>query len=136
MIRAVLADAGPLYAAVDEGDERHQRASKELFELDLERRVIVVSYSTLLEAHKLVQMRLGMNAAQTWLTFMADATLINPEPEDYRQAIARVKNLPDQKISLFDALLGVLASRLGLQVWTHDHYFDVMRIPVWRGRNA
>ena len=136
MIRAVLADAGPLYAAIDEGDERHQRASKELSELDLERRVIAVSYPTLLETHKLVQMRLGVAAAQTWLDLMSDAALINPEPEDYRGAIAKVRSLPDQKISLFDALLGVLASRLNLHVWTHDHHFDVMRVPVWRGRGA
>jgi predicted nucleic acid-binding protein len=132
MIRGVLADAGPLYAAVDEADERHERAARELSELDLERRAIIVSYPTLLKAHKLVLIRLGMTAAQNWLALMSDAALINPDPEDYRQSIAKLKSLPDQKISLFDALLAVLASRLGLPVWTHDHHFDVMKVPVWR----
>lgn len=40
--------------------------------------------------------------------------------------------LPDQAITLFDATLAVLASRLKLEVWTYDHHFDVMRAKVWR----
>jgi predicted nucleic acid-binding protein len=132
VIRAVLADAGPLYAAVDEADERHKRASDDLVKLERQRRLIVVSYSTLLETHALVLARLGRAAARTWLTLMSDAALINPEPEDYRQAIAKLKGLPDQKITLFDSLVAVLASRMGLHVWTYDHHFDVMRVPVWR----
>jgi predicted nucleic acid-binding protein len=130
--RAVLADAGPLYAAVDEGDERHQRAIHEQQKLARERRLTIVAYPTLLEAHALVLTRLGTIAAQEWLELMSDAALINPEPGDYRQAMDALKRLPDQKITLFDALVGVLASRMGLQVWTHDHHFDVMRVKVWR----
>ena len=132
MIRAVLADAGPLYAAVDEADERHKRASDDLLKLEREHRLIIVAYPTLLEAHALVLARLGKVAARTWLSLMSDTALINPKPEDYRQAIAKLKGLPDQKITLFDALVGVLASRMGLPVWTYDHHFDVMRVPVWR----
>ena len=132
MTQAVLADAGPLYAAVDEADERHSRALDELQTFDQQRRAIVVTYPTLLEAHALVLLRLGTVAAQTWLALMSDAALINPEPEDYRQAIAKLRGFPDQRITLFDSLVGVLASRLGLPVWTHDHHFDVMRVPVWR----
>jgi predicted nucleic acid-binding protein len=132
VIRAVLADAGPLYAAVDEADERYKRASDDLRKLDSDRRLVVVAYPTLLEAHALVLTRLGKAAARAWLVFMSDAVLINPEPEDYRQAIARLKGLPNQRITLFDALVAVLASRIGLRVWTYDHHFDVMRVPVWR----
>jgi len=131
-MRAVLADAGPLYAAVDEADERHQRASEDLRKLDRERRLIVVSYPTLLEAHALVLVRLGRAAARTWLELMSDASLINPEPEDYRRAMAELAGFADQSITLFDATVAVLASRIGVQVWTYDHHFDVMRVPVWR----
>jgi len=131
-MRAVLADAGPLYAAVDQADERHKRASDDLQKLDLEKRLVVVPYPTLLEAHALVLVRMGTVAAQTWLVLMSDASFINPEPEDYRQALAKLKDLPDQRITLFDAVLGVMASRLGLPVWTYDHHFDVMQVPVWR----
>jgi len=131
-MRAVVADAGPLYAAVDEADEHHRRATKDLEKLAIDKRLIMVSYPTLLEAHALVLMRLGTVAAQAWLALMSDAAVINPEPEDYRRAVAKIKELPDQKITLFDAVEGVLASRLGSPVWTYDHHFDVMRVPVWR----
>jgi len=131
-MRAVVADAGPLYAAVDEADEHHRRATKDLEKLAIDKRLIMVSYPTLLEAHALVLMRLGTVAAQAWLALMSDAAVINPEPEDYRRAVAKIKELPDQKITLFDAVVGVLASRLGSPVWTYDHHFDVMRVPVWR----
>lgn len=132
MIRAVLADANPLYAAVDEADERHERASDDLQRLEREKRLIIVAYPTLLEAHTLVLFRLGKAAAREWLALMSDTMLVNPEAEDYRQAMLRLEGLPDQKITLFDATLAVLALRMGLQVWTYDHHFDVMRVPVWR----
>lgn len=132
MTRAVLADVGPLYAAVDQSDEYHRRATVDLQKLAKEQRLTIVAYPTLLEAHALVLTRLGVAAAQAWLTLISDAAMINPGPEDYRQAIDTLKRLPDQKITLFDALLGALASRMAVQVWTYDHHFDVMRVPVWR----
>jgi predicted nucleic acid-binding protein len=60
------------------------------------------------------------------------AALINPTPEDYHQAVTRTLSLSDQPISLFDSLVGVLATRLDVEVWTYDHHFDLMRVPVWR----
>lgn len=57
---------------------------------------------------------------------------MNPVPEDYREAVKNVLAFTDQKITLFDATVAVLAGRLGLQVWTYDHHFDVMRAMVWR----
>ena len=132
MKRAVLADTGPLYAAVDPEDARHKRAVEELHELDNERREIVVLYSTLLEAYSLILFRLGRDVASDWLTDMADAAAVNPTPEDYLQAGAKIRALADQPITLFDAVAAVVATRLDMQVWTYDHHFDVMRVPVWR----
>lgn len=132
MTRAVLADVGPLYAAVDESDEHHGRATVDLQKLAKEQRLTIIAYPTLLEAHALVLTRLGVAAGQAWLELISEAAMINPDPEDYRQAIETLKRLPDQKITLFDALLGILASRMGVKVWTYDHHFDVMRVPVWR----
>jgi predicted nucleic acid-binding protein len=57
---------------------------------------------------------------------------INPTPEDYRDAIARISALSDQPITLFDATVAVLAARSGFDVWTYDHHFDVMHAPAWR----
>lgn len=132
MTRAVLADTGPLYAVVDPEDEHHARALQELQKLARDRREIVVLYSTLLEAYSLILFRLGRDVASGWLMEMTSAALVNPTPEDYRQAGDRIRALTDQSITLFDAVAAVIATRLGLAVWTYDHHFDVMRVPVWR----
>jgi predicted nucleic acid-binding protein len=132
MIRAVLADAGPLFAAVDEADEHHHEARRQLQTLDQERRTVVIAYPILLEAYSLVLYRLGITAAQKWITLLTAGTHINPETEDYGRALAMARNFPDQRITLVDATLAALSLRLGLEVWTYDHHFDVMRVPVWR----
>ena len=132
MKRAVLADVGPLYAAADGSDAHHQEALQQLQKLARDRREVVVAYPTLLEAYSLVLFRMGTNAAFQWLTYMADASLVNPTPEDYREAVARVRALPDQRVTLFDAVAAVVATRLKLEVWTYDHHFDLMGVPVWR----
>jgi predicted nucleic acid-binding protein len=132
MTRAVLADAGPLYAAVDEADEHHLEARRELDALEKDRRNVVIAYPILLEAYSLVLYRLGVAAARKWITFLAGASFINPESEDYGRAVITVQNFPDQRITLVDATVAALSLRLGLEVWTYDHHFDVMHVPVWR----
>jgi predicted nucleic acid-binding protein len=129
---AVLADTGPLYAAADPDDTHHKRARRELRRLADENQEILVAYPTVLEAYTLVLFRLGETAAQRWLEDMANAALVNPSAEDYRHAVVRVQSLKDQPVTLFDALVATMALRLGLQVWTYDHHFDVMRVAVWR----
>jgi predicted nucleic acid-binding protein len=132
MTAAVLADAGPLYAAVDEGDAHHLDARRELQKLDQERRNVVIAYPILLEAYSLVLQRLGVSAAHKWISLLAGNSLINPDANDYSRAVVTVRNFPDQRISLVDATLAALAVRHGVEVWTYDHHFDVMRVPVWR----
>jgi predicted nucleic acid-binding protein len=132
VIRAVLADTGPLYAANDEGDEHHQRAVLELQELARDRREVLIAYPVLLEAYSLLLFRLGRNAALGWLTEVADASRVNPTPQDYSRAVATVRALTSQRITLVDATVAALARRLELQVWTYDHHFDTMRVAVWR----
>jgi predicted nucleic acid-binding protein len=132
MMRAVLADTGPLYAAVDPDDEHHARALLELPKLNRDGHEIVILYSTLLEAYSLIMFRLGRDVASNWLLDMAQTAPLNPTSEDYWQAAARIRALTDQSITLFDAVAAVVATRLKLDVWTYDHHFDVMRVGVWR----
>ncbi len=132
MIRAVLADTGPLFAANDEADLHHQRALRELEELARDRREVLIPYPILLEAYSLLLFKLGTSAALGWLVEVADASFVNLAPEDYARGFTTVRALADQRISLVDATIAALASRLGLEVWTYDHRFDVMRVPVWR----
>jgi predicted nucleic acid-binding protein len=132
MRSAVLADTGPLYAAADPDDAHHKRARRELSKLAAGHREVVVAYPTLLETYTLVLFRLGEGTALRWLEEMADAALVNPSAEDYRQAVSKVRTLKDQPITLFDALVASLSRRLDLEVWTYDYHFDVMRVKVWR----
>jgi predicted nucleic acid-binding protein len=131
--RAVLADTGPLYAAVDIDDQYHLRARDELDRLQRERRPVLVAYTTLTEGHGLVLGRLGTAIGNQWLVNLVDtALLVNPEPADYLSAVVRTANYVDQRITLVDAVVATLAGRLGVLVWTYDYHFDVMRVPVWR----
>lgn len=132
MTRAVIADTGPLYAAVDPDDAHHKRAGKELDRFLREKREVVVAYPTLLEAYTLVLFRLGKSVASRWLGDMADAALVNPSLEDYRQAAIKIRAFADEPITLFDATVAALSLRLDLHVWTYDHHFDLMRAKVWR----
>lgn len=129
---AVLADTGPLYAALDPDDSHHKRAHRELRRLGASNHDIVIAYPTLLEAYTLALFRLGEADAGRWLDEMSGAALVNPSAEDYRQAVSRAQSLKNQPITLFDAVVAILADRLGLQVWTYDHHFDAMRVAVWR----
>jgi predicted nucleic acid-binding protein len=133
MRQAVIADTGPLYAAVDPDDQYHRRAQRELKRLVRDRHELVIAYPTLLESYTLLLYRLGREVAKAWLEeVLTGAALVNPTPEDYRDAATKVRAFTDQEITLFDAAVAVLASRLGLTVWTYDHHFDVMRAAVWR----
>jgi predicted nucleic acid-binding protein len=132
MIRGVLADTGPLYAANDEGDAHHSLALRQLKELARDRREVLVAYPILLEAYSLLLYKLGRRAATGWLAEVSDASFLNPAPEDYARGLIMVQALPDQSITLVDATLAALSTRMGLDVWTYDHHFDVMRVGVWR----
>jgi predicted nucleic acid-binding protein len=133
MSHAVLADTGPLYAAADPEDAHHGRAHRELKRLAREKRDVVVAYPTLLEAYTLVLHRLGKQAASNWVNdILSGSTLSNPNPEDYRAAIRTLAGFEDQPITLFDATLAAMSDRLGLEIWTYDHHFDLMGTAVWR----
>jgi predicted nucleic acid-binding protein len=132
MIRGVLADTGPLYAANDEGDAHHSLALRQLKELARDRGEVLVAYPILLEAYSLLLYKLGRRAATGWLAEVSDASFLNPAPEDYARGLIMVQALPDQSITLVDATLAALSTRMGLDVWTYDHHFDVMRVGVWR----
>jgi predicted nucleic acid-binding protein len=132
MTRAVITDSGPLFAIADENDVHHERALREIAILSRDRWEILVPYPILLETYTLILFNLGRKSASGWLAQILSALFISPTPEDYRQAATRALALPDQSITLVDATVAAVAGRLGLQVWTYDHHFDLMRVPVWR----
>lgn len=133
MSAAVLADTGPLYAALDPSDGKHEQTQSDIERLDKQGYGVAVTYPTLCEAYSLVLYKLGIRRAHGWLREVrASASLVNPGPDDYRQAIDRVLCYRDQKVSMVDAVTAVVSERLSMPVWAYDHHFDVMRVDVWR----
>jgi predicted nucleic acid-binding protein len=132
MRRAVLADTGPLYAAVDTDNQYHARAHEELGRLGREELLVVVLFPILLESYSLVLHRLGIGTAHRWLAEVADGvTLVNPTQEDYLAAMAQIRSYEDQPLTMFDGLLAACGKRLEAPIWTYDHHFDLMRARVW-----
>lgn len=128
-----MADMGPLYATFDPSDAEHERAQGDIERLNLEGLRVTVTHSTLCEAYSLILYKLGIARAHSWLREVQGYTaLLNPSPEDYRQAAERVLGYGDQELSIFDAVAAVVSERLSVPVWTYDHHFDVMRVEVWR----
>jgi len=131
-MRSVLADTGPLYALSDPSDQYHARAREQMTRLGAEGYLVAVTYPTISETYTLVLSRLGAQYAHGWIEQLLDGVVaINPEPGDYQKAILLVLSYPDQLITLFDALIAVLAEKMGRPVWSYDHHFDLMRAVRW-----
>lgn len=129
---SVVADTGPLYASVDPSDQYHDRAGVELGALADEGCSIVVALTTVAECYSLVLHRLGRSTAGRFLDELLSGTAqINPTVADYEEGVRRIRALGDQKVTVFDAITAVVCLRLESPVWTYDHHFDVMRVPVW-----
>jgi predicted nucleic acid-binding protein len=132
MNRAVLADTGPLYAAVDPDDQYHARAQAELADLIANGWQVAVTLPTAFEAYSLILYRLGIDAAHRWLDDLtASTTPLIPTVADAAAAFALVRRYPDQDLTLFDALLAVASKRLTAMVWTYDAHFDMLRAERW-----
>lgn len=126
-------DTGPLFALVDPDDRDHQRAKDDLAKLNDEGYGLVIIHSTLLEAYALILHRLGIPTAHRWVMEIWESVeLLEPRPEQYAAAVAKVTQYKDQDITLFDSLAAVVAKDLRWPVWTYDHHFDVMGSAVWR----
>jgi predicted nucleic acid-binding protein len=130
---AVLADTGPLYAAVNPDDQLHARARADVVSLLENDVTVLVPFPILCEAHSLVLRRLGTEVATTFLRdLLISALIAHPTGDDCVEAFRRAGDYADQKITLFDAVTAAMSDRLSQPVWTYDHHFDVMGAAVWR----
>lgn len=133
MIKAVIADTTPLYALVDSSDQYHLKARQELSQIQALNLKVMIPYPIVLETYTLVLYRLGIQRAIKFSEEIKEsAELIHPLEEDYTLAWQKVQQYPDQKITLFDAVTASISQRLNTPLWTYDHHFDLMLIPVWR----
>lgn len=132
MMRLVLADTGPLYALSDSSDQYHRRAREQMKRLGAEGYSVAATYPTISEAYTLVLRRLGAGYAHEWLEELLDRVVaINPEPGDYHEAVLQVQKYRNWEITLFDALIAVVAAKLSQPVWTYDRHFDLMEADRW-----
>ena len=132
-MRAIIADTGPLYAAIDSDDQYHEQARADLKRIETNNLQVLVAYPIFLEAYSLVLYRLGNRNASAFVKQIFEGVeLINPDANDYLEATELVARFFDQQITLFDGITAILANRLEVPVWTYDYHFDLMSVSVWR----
>ena len=111
--RGLIADTGPLYAAIDIDDQYPQRSQQELKIINQQKLAILVPSPIYLETHKLILQSLGITAA---LKFTRDiekqVNFVNPTAKDYQAATSIITKFPDQKMTLFDAVTVILANQI------------------------
>jgi predicted nucleic acid-binding protein len=133
MMRAVVADTGPLYAAVDPDDVCHRHSRVDLARLADEEYGVVVVGATLLECYTLIVQRLGPAIANRWLSEIElGATVVQPTLDDLTAAAELVRRIIEPPPTMFDAVLAVVSRRLDLPVWTFDHRFEAIGASIWR----
>ncbi|MGH3547360.1 MAG: type II toxin-antitoxin system VapC family toxin [Pseudonocardiaceae bacterium] len=128
MNRAVIVDAGPLYAYIDADDTHHQRCAEFLTGHG---GTLIVPQLVITEVCYLVQTRLGTRAELLFLGDLASGAF-SVEPvaaADWFRVIELVDTYRDFPLGVVDASVVVCAERLGISdVATLDHrHFHPMR---------
>jgi len=132
-LRAIIADTGPLYAAIDVDDQYHQRSQIQIQRINAEKLTILVPFPVYLETYNLLLYRLGTEQAIKFARNCIESLyFLNPSQEQYITAAEKAACFPDQKITLCDAITAILSEEMKLQVWTYDYHFDVMKVQIWR----
>jgi uncharacterized protein len=121
-----IVDSGPLYAAVDSGDDDHARCLQALQRADLE---LVVPAFVVAEVTFMVGRRLGPEIEAKFLRGLERFDIEAPAPEDWQEIAELVERYRDFPLGGTDASVAVLAQRLGTDVViTLDHrHFGAIR---------
>ncbi|GCL39161.1 hypothetical protein Th970_04442 [Sphaerospermopsis reniformis] len=110
-MRAIIADTGPLYAAIDIDDQYHQRSKTQIQRINAENLTILVPFPVYLETYYLLLYRLGTEQAIKFARDCIESVyFINPSQEQYIAAAEKAAFFPDQKITLLSAPILVTAS--------------------------
>ncbi len=125
----VFVDTSAWYALAATRDASHDRATRTLRAMTAARRRLVTSNHVASETYTLIRVRLGHQAAQTFLRGVGESAVTQRVfvPEEWeRGAEALLAQYADQDFSYVDATSFVLMRRLGLvEAFTFDHHFSV-----------
>jgi predicted nucleic acid-binding protein len=104
-----VVDTGPLYAAVDRGDQDHLRSVAVLQQQGLR---LVIPALVIAEACYLIGTRLGPVIEARFVATLADFDVRAPEPSDWKRIGALVDQYGDFPLGGIDASVVALAERL------------------------
>ncbi len=135
MTRGVLLDTGPLYGLLNAQDQYHSEALTLFERLEAEGVAVSVAYPALLEAHRLMLTRSGRDPAKAHarVSEVLDLWSVQyPVAADGGSARATLERFNDQRISLTDATIAVMAVRLSLRTLTFDQrHFGLMGAEIY-----
>jgi predicted nucleic acid-binding protein len=108
-----IVDTGPLYAAVDEDDQRHERCRDLLYRHDFR---VVVPALVVAETTYFVGLRLGPHAEAAFLTGLEGVDIEAPASEDWPRIGELAEQYADFPLGGTDASIVALAERLETDV--------------------
>jgi predicted nucleic acid-binding protein len=130
----MLCDTGPLVAVVDRRDIHHNACLAALGSIP--EGSLVTTWPCLAEAMHLAWRAGGVAAQELLWSFVADSSikLDTPDPDEWQQMRALMRQYADAPMDLADASLVTAAERLGTnRVFTTDRHFHAYRL---EGRRA
>lgn len=108
-----IVDTGPLYAALDRGDDTHERCAQLLQRPDLD---LVVPALVIGEVSFLAASRLGPSVEAAFIRGLASVEVEAPSLEDWPLIAGLIEKYADFPLGATDASVAVLADRLGTDV--------------------
>jgi len=126
-----IVDAGPLYAAVDEDDQEHERCREVFRRDDLD---LVVPALVVAEVTYLVGRRLGPATEAAFLRGLSAVEVEAPTTEEWARIAGLVEKYSDFPLGGTDASVAVLAERLetDLIVTLDRRHFAAIRMDSGR----
>ena len=127
-------DTGPLYAAVNAGDENHERAASALQTPGLR---LIVPAMVVAEVSYLLGRRLGPEVDARFLAGLSSVDVVAPQPDDWRRIAELVRTYRGFPLGGTDASVIVAAERFrtDLVVTLDRRHFAAVRprhVPAFR----
>ncbi|MCY4527741.1 MAG: PIN domain-containing protein [Chloroflexi bacterium] len=128
----IFLDTSAAYAAIDVADPNHREAAERLQTAHQQRIPVLTHNYVVLESAALIQRRLGLNAA---LTFLKDTRLFKIHwitQEDHAEAVELLERRGKRNLSLVDCMSFVVMKRHGVTTaLAYDSDFQAEGFNAW-----